>query len=112
MEKRSDEKTMKKVRENTLKSRKDKKIEVFKKKYQTALISKKFIQPDKQKHYLNYHKPIVLKKGDQKEHFKVKGNVIEEKRNYCKVIIMSNQEKEHILQKGEIWNIPKIALNS
>ena len=109
MEKRSDEKTMKKVRENTLKSRKDQKVEEYKKD-QTMLISNKLIQPDKQKHYLNYHKPIVLKKGDQKEHFKVKGKVIEEKRNYCKVIIMSNQDKEHILQKGEIWNVPKIAL--
>ena len=66
------------------------------------LISNKLEQPNKQKHYLNYHKPIILKKGDQKEHFKVKGKVIEEKRNYCKVIIISNQDKEHILQKGEI----------
>ena len=49
-------------------------------------------------------------KGDQKKHFRVKGKVIEEKRNYCKVIIMSKQDKEHILQKGEIWSIPKIAL--
>ena len=69
MEKRSDEKTMKKVRENTLKSRKDQKVEEFKKD-QTVLISNKLIQParqtNKQKHYLNYHKPIVLKKGDKR----------------------------------------------
>ena len=73
------------------------------------LISNKFIQL--KKIYLNYHKLIILKKEDQKEHFKVKGKVIEEKRNYCKVIIMSNQDKEHILQKAEIRNILKIALN-
>ena len=89
-------KTMKKVRENTLKSRKNQKVEELKKD-QTMLISNKLTQPDKQKHYLNYHKPIILKKGDQKEHFKVKGKVIEEKRNYCKVIIMRKQDKEHIL---------------
>ena len=53
------------------------------------LISNKLIQPDKQKHYLNYRKLIILKKGDEKEHFKVKGKIIEEMRNYCKVIIMS-----------------------
>ena len=99
---------MKKVRENTLKSRKDQKVEEFIKD-QTVLISNKLIQPDKQKHYLNYHKPIILKKGDQKEHFKVKGKAIEEKRNYCKVIIMSKHNKEQILQKGYIWNITKIA---
>ena len=74
------------------------------------LISNKLIQPDKQKYYLNYHKPIILKKGDQKEHLEVKGKVIEEKRNYCKVIIMSKRDKDHILQKGENWNIPKITL--
>ena len=72
MEKRSDEITMKKVRENTLKSRKDQKIEELKKD-NTVLISNKLIHPDKQKHYLNYHRPIILKKGNQKEHFKVKG---------------------------------------
>ena len=78
MIKRSDEKTMKNIRENTLKSRKDQKVEEFKKD-QTVLISNKLIQPDKQMHYLSYHKSIILKKGDQKEHFKVKGKVIEEK---------------------------------
>ena len=63
---------------------------IYLKKDQTVLISNKLIQSDKQKHYLNYYKLIILKKGDQKEHFKVKGKVIEEKRNYCKVIIMSS----------------------
>ena len=100
---------MKKVRDNTLKSKKDQKVEEFKKD-QTLLISNKLIQSDKQKNYLNYHKPIFLKKGNQKEHFKVKGKVIEEKRNYCKVIIMSNQDKKYNLQKGKTWNIPKISL--
>ena len=68
MEKRSDEKTMKKVRENTLKSRKDQKVEEFKKD-QTVLISNKSIQPDKQKHYLNYHKPIFFEEGRPKGTF-------------------------------------------
>ena len=95
-------KTMKKVRENTLKSRKDIKVEELKKKDQIVLISNKLIQPDKQNHYLNYHKLIILKKGEQKEHFKVKRKVIEKKRNYCKVIVMSKQDNKHILQKGEI----------
>ena len=51
-----------------------------------------------------------MKKRDQKEHFKVKGKVIKEKRNYCKVIIMSNQNKKVIMHKGEILNVPKITL--
>ena len=74
------------------------------------LYKNKLIQPEIQKHYLNYHKPIVLKKGDQNGYFKVKGKAIEKKRNYCKVIVIIKQDKEHILQKGEIYNIPKIAL--
>ena len=60
MEKGSDENTMKKVRENSLKSRKDQKVEGFQKN-KTMLISNKLIHPDKQKHNLNYHKPIILK---------------------------------------------------
>ena len=48
----------------------------------------------KQMHYLNFHKFIVLKKISQKEHLKVKVKIIDENRNYYKVIIMCNQFKK------------------
>ena len=100
MEKRSDKNNEESKREyiKIKKGYRDRRI----KKDQIVLISNKLIQPDKQNHYLNYHKPIILKKGEQKEHFKVKRKVIEKKRDYCKVIIMSKQDNKHIFQKGEI----------
>ena len=51
-----------------------------------------------------------IQKGEQKEHFIVKAKIIDEKRNYCKVEIISKQDKNHILQLKEIWKISKEAL--
>ena len=100
---------MDKVRENTLNSRKANKIEEFKQ-GQVAFVSNKVVQPNKEMKYLNYYKPTISKKGEQKEHFIVKAKIIDEKRNYCKVEIISKQDKNYILQLKEIWKISKEAL--
>ena len=97
MEKRSEKLIMYKVRENTLNSRKTNKIEEFKQ-GQVVFVSNKVIQLNKEMKYLNYFKPTIFKKGEQKEHFIVKAKIIDEKSNYCKEEIISKQEKNHILQ--------------
>ena len=74
------------------------------------MISNYVIQPDDNRKYLNYYKPRYQKKGEDKEFCKVKGKIIEEKRNYCKVNIVSKQSSDHILKEKSLWNISKIAL--
>ena len=109
MENRFDQNILKQVRDNTLKSRKDRKIKEFEE-GQSILISNYVIQPDVNRKYLNYYKPRYQKKGEEKEFFKVKGKIIEEKRNYCKVKIVSKQSSDHILKEKSLWNISKMAL--
>ena len=71
------------------------------------MISNYVIQPDVNRKYLNYYKPRYQKKVDDKEFFKVKGKIIEEKRNYFKVKIISKQSSDHILKEKSFWNISK-----
>ena len=52
--------------------------------------------------YLNYYKPTISKKESRKSIFIVKVKIIDEKRNYCKVEIISKQEKNNILELKEI----------
>ena len=72
MENRFDQNILKQVRDNTLKSRKDRKIKEFEE-GQNILISNYVIQPDVNRKYLNNYKPRYQKKGEDKEFFKVKG---------------------------------------
>ena len=60
--------------------------------------------------YLNYFKPTILKKESRKSIFILKAKIIDEKRNYCKVEIISKQENNNILKLKEIWKIWKNAL--
>ena len=99
---------MDKVRENTLNSRKTIKIEEFKQ-GQVVFVSNKVVHTNKKIKYLNYYKPTLSKKKEQKEHFIVKFKIIDEKRNYCKVEIISKLDKNHILQLKEILKISKEA---
>ena len=69
MENRFDQNILKQVRDNTLKSRKDRKIKEFEE-GQKVLISNYVIQPDVNRKYLNYYKPKYQKKGEDKEFFK------------------------------------------
>ena len=48
--------------------------------------------------------------GDLDNYLKTKGKIIEEKRNYCKVKIVSKQSSDHILKEKSLWNISKMAL--
>ena len=41
---------------------------------------------------------------------KTKGKIIEEKRNYYIVKIVSKQSSDHILKEKSLWNTSKIAL--
>ena len=61
IEKRFDQNILKQVRDNTLKSRKDRKIKEFEE-GQNILISNYVIQPDVNRKYLNYYKPRYQKK--------------------------------------------------
>ena len=76
IEKRSENLTMDKVRENTLNSRKTNKTEEFKQR-QVVFVNNKVVQPNKEMKYLNYYKPKISKKGEQKEHFIVKTKIID-----------------------------------
>ena len=69
MENKFDQNILKQVRDNTLKSRKDRKIKEFEV-GQNILISNYVIQPDVSRKYLNYYKPRYLKKGEDKEFLK------------------------------------------
>ena len=69
MENRFDQNIFKKVRDNTLKSRKDTKIKEFEE-GQNILISNYVIQPDVNRKYLNYYKPRYRKKWEDKEFLK------------------------------------------
>ena len=62
MENRFDQNILKQVRDNTLKSRKDRKIKEFEE-GQNILISNYVIQPDVNRKYLYYYKPRYQKKG-------------------------------------------------
>ena len=69
MENRFDQNILKQARDNTLKSRKDRKIKEFEE-VQNILISNYVIQPDVNRKYLNYHKPRYQKKEEDKEFLK------------------------------------------
>ena len=109
MVKRSEKLIMDKVRENILNSRKTNKIEEFKQGL-VVFVSSKVVKLNKEMKYLNYYKSTISKKEEQKEYFIVKAKIIDEKRNYCKVEIISKHDKNFILQLKEIWKISKEAL--
>ena len=109
MEKSSEKLMMNKVRENTLNSRKTKKNKEVQP-GQVVFVINKVVQPNKEMKYLNYYKPTISKKENRKSIFIVKAKIIDEKRNYCKVEIISKQEKNNILELKEIWKISKEAL--
>ena len=69
MENRFDQNILKQVRDNTLKSRKDRKIKEFEE-GQNISISSYVIQPDANRKYQNYYKPRYQKKGEDKEFLK------------------------------------------
>ena len=68
MENRFDQNILKLVRDNTLNSRKDRKIKEFEE-GQNILISNYIKQPDVNRKYLNYYKPRYQKKREDKEFF-------------------------------------------
>ena len=100
---------MDKVSENTLNSWKTDKIEEFKQ-GQVVFESDKVVQPNKEIKFFKLLQTNNIQKGEQKEHFIVKVKIINEKRNYCKVEIISKQDKNLILQLKELWKILKETL--
>ena len=69
MENRFDQNILKQVRNNTLKSRKDRKIKELEE-GQNILISNYVIQLDVNRKYLNYYRLRYQKKGEDKEFLK------------------------------------------
>ena len=100
---------MAKVKENTIKSRKNHRIEKYQIN-QEVRISSFIIQPLKEKNYVNFKKPDIVSKIQAIEDWKVKAKIIQEMRNYVKVKIISKQPRHHLLQKDSIWNINKDAI--
>ena len=68
MENRFDQNILKQVGDNTLKSRKDRKIREFEEGH-NILISNYVKQPNINRKYLNYYKPRYQKKWEDKEFF-------------------------------------------
>ena len=89
---------MDKVRENTLYSRKTNKIEEFKQR-QVVFVSNKVVQPNKEMKYLNYYKPTISKKKEQKENFIVKAKIIDE----CFSIIIPPSSGGIVSKKLEVY---------
>ena len=100
---------MAKVKENTIKSRKNHRIEKYQIN-QEVRISSFIIQPLKEKNYVNFKKPDIVSKSQAIEDWKVKAKIIQEMRNYVKVKIISKQPRHHLLQKDSIWSINKDAI--
>ena len=60
--------------------------------------------------FLKYYEPKIASKLKKREDFKIKGKILEERRNTWKVQIITKQNKDEILQMGQIWRIDKSAL--
>ena len=109
MEKIFQETFLTKVKYNTIKSRKNHKIEKYQIN-QKDRISSFIIQPLKEKNYLNFKEPDIVSKSQAIEDWKVKANIIQKMRNNVKVKIISLQPRHHLLQKDSIWSINKDAI--
>ena len=97
----------KKVLENIIKSRNEAK-EAKVAQYvvdQIIRISSHF-KISRDEKYVNYYNPRILSKNERKETFKVKAKVIQEKRNYLKVVIMNDVEDQE-LALGETYTVDK-----
>ena len=109
MGKRFQEIFLAKVKENTIKSRKNHKIEKYQIN-QEVRISSFIIQPLKEKNYVNSKKPDIFSKSQVIEDWKVKAKIIQEMRNYVKVKIISLLQRYQLLQKDSIWSIHTDAI--
>ena len=60
--------------------------------------------------YIRFHQPLGIQKRIAKEKWVVVGKVIYNKRNYCKIKIIENQDWQKELDVGSFWKIEKSAL--
>ena len=60
--------------------------------------------------YIVYQPPLGFKKGIQKERWEIKGLVLKNRTNYCKIQIIENSSSNQELKKDSIWRVSKDAL--
>ena len=60
--------------------------------------------------YIRFHQPLGIQKRIAKEKWVVVCKVIYNRRNYCKIEIIENQEGQKELDVGSLWKIEKSAL--
>ena len=60
--------------------------------------------------FLKYYEPKIASKLTKREDFKIKGKILEERKNAWKVQIITKLSKNEILQMGQILRIDKSAL--
>ena len=60
--------------------------------------------------YIRFHQPLGIQKRITKEKWVVVGKVIYNRRNYCKIDIIENQEGQKELDVESFWKIEKSAL--
>ena len=95
MGKRFQETFLAKVKESTIKSRKNHRIEKYQIN-QEVRISSFIIQPLKEKNYVDFKIPDIVSKSQAIEDWKVKAKIIQEMRNYVKVKIISKQPRHDL----------------
>ena len=111
MSKVNDEKLLDEVRENTKKSRKHSKNEsIIFSKGKKILISNWIKIDDKNFCIYSSSKPTIKSKSFAKQSWFIKGKVIEEKKDYCKIKIQENKSEHKSIQKGSIWKVHKHAI--
>ena len=107
----NDEKLLDEVRENTKKSRKHSKNEsIIFSKEKKILISNWIKIDDKNFCIYSSSKPTIKSKSFAKQSWFIKGKVIEEKRDYCKIEIQENKSEHKSIQKGSVLKVHKHAI--
>ena len=109
IEKKWDKEFLEEVYKNTVLSRKESKEIKFEKE-QIVRISSNLRKVGSNSKFLKYYEPKIASKLKKREDFKIKGKILEERRNTWKVHIITKQNKVEILQMRQIWRIDKSAL--
>ena len=104
----NDEKLLDEVRENNKKSRKHKKNESINFSKEKKILISNWIKID-DKNFCTYSssKPTIKYKSFAKQSWFIKGEVIEEKRDYFKIEIQENKREHKSIQKGSVWKVHK-----
>ena len=103
----NDEKLLDYVSENKKSKKHSKKWEKYLLKGKKILISNWIKIDDKNFCIYSSSKPTIKSKSFAKQSWFIKGKVIEEKRDYCKIEIQENKSEHKSIQKGSVWKVHK-----